>query len=179
MIEFKTSEAPEIMFTASGELKVILTAPRIYAKQFDSLPKGKDLAVQIKEYRKRRSIDANNYFWVLCDEVAKAIGSTKEEIYRQKIKECGVFEILPIKSEAVDEFVSRFSKNGLGWFAESMDASKLEGYQRVMVYFGSSTYNTAEMSRIIESVVADCKELGIPTLTDNEIKSLCESYNIE
>lgn len=177
MIEFKTQN-PELLFTASGELKVILTAPRTEAKNFDTLPKDKDLAVTIKKYSKRRSIDANNYFWTLCDQVAKAIGSTKEDVYKQKIKECGVFEILPIKCEAVDAFVNRFSKNGLGWFAESMDASKLEGYQRVMVYFGSSTYNTEEMSRIIESVVADCHELGIPTLSSNEIKSLCESYNI-
>ena len=178
MVEFKTQK-PEVMFAANGDLKIMFTASRNEAKSFDSLPKDKDLMVTIKRYSKKRSIDANNYFWVLCDEVAKAIHSTKEEVYRQKIKECGVFEILPIKCEAVDAFIERFSKNGLGWFAESMDGSKLEGYQRVMVYFGSSTYNTAEMSRIIESIVADCISLGIPTLSSNEIKSLCESYNID
>lgn len=178
MIEFKTKD-PQLMFTPSGELKVILTAPREMANDFDDLPKDKDLAVSIKKYVKKRSIDANNYFWTLCDEVAKKIKSTKEEVYRQKIKECGVFEIIPIKSEAVNDFIDRFGKNGLGWFAESMEASKLAGFQRVMVYFGSSTYNTAEMSRIIESIIEDCHELGIPTLSTKEVEQLCKSYNIE
>lgn len=177
MVEF-LSKKPELLFTADGRLKVIFTAPRAEARNIDTLPADKDLAVTIKRYSKKRSIDANAYFWVLCDKVAKVVGSTKEEIYRQKIKECGVFEVLPIKCEAVDAFIDRFGKNGLGWFAESMDKSKLEGYQRVMVYFGSSTYNTAEMSRIIESIVEDCKDLGIPTLSEKELKSLCESYNI-
>lgn len=178
MIEFLTQN-PEVMFTANGGLKVMFTAPRGEAAGLDALPKDKDLVVSVKRYHKKRSLDANAYFWVLCDQVAKAIRSTKEEVYRQKIKECGVFEIVPIRADAVEAFIERFSKNGLGWFAESMDGCKLEGFQRVMVYFGSSTYNTAEMSRIIESVVEDCRGLGIPTLSENEIKSLCESYNIE
>lgn len=178
MIELKINEAPEIMFAANGDLKVILTAPRVYAKEFDSLPKGKELAVQIKEYRKKRSIDANNYFWLLCDAVAQKIDSTKEEIYRQKIKEYGVFEIVPIKAEAVESFKAKWSKNGLGWFCEDMDGCKLEGFKRVMVYFGSSSYNTAEMQRLINSIVSDCHELGIPTMTPKEMQRLCEAYNI-
>ncbi len=179
MIEFKANKAPEIMFAANGDLKVILTASRVYAKQFDSLPKEKELAVTIKEYRKKRSIDANNYFWVLCDEVAKKIESTKEEIYKQKIKECGVFEVLPIKAVAVESFKAKWQKNGLGWFCEDMDGCKLEGYKRLMVYFGSSSYNSAEMQRLINSIIEDCHELGISTMTDEEIERLCKAYNVE
>lgn len=178
MVEF-LSNKPELLFTADGRLKVIFTAPRAEARSIEALPKDKDLVVTVKKRTKKRSIDANAYFWVLCDKVAKAINSTKEEVYRQKIRDYGVFEIMPIRCDAVEAFVDRFGKNGLGWFAESMDKSKLEGYQRVMVFFGSSTYNTEEMSRIIESIVEDCKELGIPTLSDSELKSLCESYGIE
>lgn len=177
MVEFKTKD-PEIMFSANGDLKVILTAPRAELKSFDALPKNKDLVVTIKRFAPKRSLDANAYFWKLCDEVAKAVGANKEEIYKTKIRECGVFEMVPIKSEAVADFQKRFAKNGLGWFAESADASKLQGFQRVMVYFGSSTYSTAEMARIIDSIVADCRELGIPTLSDRDLKSLCESYNV-
>ncbi len=178
MIEFLTKN-PEIMFSANGELKVVLTAPRTEAQNFEGLPKDKDLAVSIKRYSKKRSLDANAYFWVLCDKVAKVLGISKEEVYKRKIKECGVFEVLPIKCEVVDAFISRFAKNGLGWFAESTEASKLEGYQRVMVYFGSSSYNSAEMARIIESIMLDCKELGISTLSDKEVASLCEAYNLD
>lgn len=179
MIEFKTGVAPEIMFAANGDLKIVFTASRAYAKQFESLPKGKDLAIQIKEYRKRRSIDANNYFWLLCDEVAKKLNCTKEEIYRQKIKDYGVFEILPIKVEALESFKDKWQKNGLGWFCEDMEGCKLEGYKRIMVYFGSSSYNSKEMCRLINSIVDDCNELGIPTMTPEEMQSLCSAYNVD
>ena len=177
MVEFKTNSAPEIMFAANGDLKVIFTAPRVYAKQFDSLPVGKELAVQVKEYRKKRSLDANNYFWLLCDKVAQATENTKEDIYKQKVKDYGVFEIIPLKVEAVDSFKTKWEKNGLGWFCEDMDGCKIEGYKRVMVYFGSSSYNTKEMSRLINSIIEDCHELGIPTMTPAEIEMLCSAYN--
>ncbi len=179
MIEFKTDVAPEIMFAANGDLKIIFTAPRIYAKQFDSLPQGKELAVQVKEYRKRRSLDANALLWVMCDQIAQKIDSTKEEIYKQFIKDYGVFEILPLKAEAVDGFKAKWEKNGLGWFCEDMEGCKLDGYKRVMVYFGSSAYDTKEMSRVLNKVIEEAQGLGIPTMTQAEVDSLCKAYNID
>ena len=179
MVEFRTSQAPEIMFSANGDLKVIFTAPRIYAKQFDSLPVGKELAVQVKEYRKKRSLDANALLWVLCDQIAQKIDSSKEEVYKRFIKDYGVFEILPVKAEVVESFKAKWGKNGLGWFCEDMDGCKLEGYKRLMVFFGSSSYDTKEMSRVLNHVVEEAQELGITTMQPEEVESLCKAYNVE
>lgn len=178
MIEFKT-QRPEIMFAANGDLKIIFTASRAYAKQFDSLPKDKELVAQVKEYRKKRSLDANAYMWVLCDQIAQKIEASKEEVYKRYIRDYGVFEIIPLKAEAVESFRDKWEKNGLGWFCEDMEGCKIEGYKRVMVYFGSSSYDTKEMSRVINQVVEECHELGISTMTDTEIKQLCAAYNID
>lgn len=178
MVEFLTKD-PEIMFAANGDLKVILTAPRTSAKQFDNLPQGKDLAVEIKQYRKRRSLDANAFLWVLCDQIAQKIDASKEDVYRRFIKEYGTFEIVPIKAKAVESFKDKWGKNGLGWFCEDMDGCKLEGYKRIMVYFGSSSYNTQEMTRVLNQVVEEAKSLGISTMTPAEIESLCKAYNVD
>ena len=33
------------------------------------------LSVEIKKYRKKRSLDANSYCWVLCDKIAKELSN--------------------------------------------------------------------------------------------------------
>ena len=179
MIEFKTSGTPEIMFAANGDLKVIFTAPRIYAKQFDTLPKDKDLMVQVKEYRKKRSLDANAYFWVLCDKVAEAVGSSKEEIYLKKVRKYGVWKDYAIAEEEADEEMEMWAKIGIGWFCERFVNCKIDKCAKIRKYYGSSIYNSKQMWRLINSIIDDCHELGIPTMTNKEIERLCEAYNIE
>ena len=57
-----------------------------------------------------------------------------------------------------------------------MRDSKLEGYTNTINYFGSSVYNTKEMSLLLEEIVTQAKELGIDTMTENEKKALLESW---
>ena len=54
--------------------------------------------------------------------------------------------------------------------------SKLPGYKKVRTYFGSSSYDTREMSVLINSIVDDCKEQGIETMTPDELKSMVEAW---
>ena len=174
MIEFKT-EKPVLSFNFSGKLVVSFTTEKRLAEAFNNLP-DKPLVLTVKEYRPKRSRDANAYFWTLCDKVAEKLNITKEEVYKEKIKECGVFEIVPLKNEAVDRYTAMWGKNGLGWFCESMGASKIQGYTNVITYFGSSTYNSKEMSRITDSLMEDCKELGIQTVSPVELQKMYEEY---
>lgn len=176
MIEFKTQD-PQLMYAPNGDLKVILTAPSYCATQFDELPKNKDLAVTIKKYSKKRSLDANALLWAMCDQIAQKLDTSKEEVYKQFIRDYGVFEIFPIKAEAVDAFKRKWQQNGLGWFCEDMDGSKIKGYNRIVVYFGSSVYDTQEMSRVLNQVMIEARGLGINTLAPAEVTSLCEAYN--
>ena len=162
----------------NGDIKLILTAPQAQRGAISALmdkyrkDKEKDTerlyGAEIAPYNPKRSYEANSYFWVLCDKVAKALKSTKEEIYRKAIREVGQFEIVPIKDLAVDTYIKRWSKNGLGWFAETQEGSKITGYTRVVTYFGSSSYNRSEMTRIIEYLIDECRELGIETITPEE-----------
>jgi hypothetical protein len=95
------------------------------------------------------------------------------------IKDYGVFEILPIRNEAVNDFKFRWSKQGLGWFCEDLGESKLNGYTKLIAYYGSSTYNTQEMTRLIDAVVTDCREQGIDTMPLTDIMLLMNDNDIE
>ena len=136
------------------------------------------LDVEIRKYRARRSLDANAYFWVLVSKLQDVLNIPKELIYKDLIKGIGSYEVIPIKNEAVEKFRQAWSKNGLGWVTETTK-SKLEGFTNVLAYYGSSTYDTKEMARLIDLIVYECNELGIETKSDEEIKSLLESWENE
>ena len=138
----------------------------------DIIENGKLLSIEIKQYRQQRSLDANGLLWVLCQKIAEVIGNTKEEVYKKFIRDVGQFEILPIREDAVDHWITVWNSRGLGWYAEIIDDSKLPGYKKVINFYGSSVYDSKSMSVLIDEVVTQAKELDIETLPPAEIASL-------
>ena len=127
------------------------------------------LSIEVKPYRERRSLDANAYFWVLCDKLAEKLHKSKTEIYREYIKDIGgVSETVCIKNSAVERLCEGWSKNGIGWQTETFP-SKIEGCTNVILYYGSSTYDSAQMNRLLHLITQDCAEQGIEYATPDEI----------
>lgn len=170
MIEFKAENKPKIALLLDGQAEITFTAPKGVIRQFDGLT-DKPLTVTVKEFRQKRSLSQNSYLWVLLDKLAQKVNQSKEDIYKTYIKDYGVFEILPIKNEAVASFKARWQK-GLGWFCEDLGESKLNGYTKLIAYYGSSTYNSKEMTRLIDAVVYDCHVIGIDTMPLSDIMLL-------
>lgn len=129
------------------------------------------LSIEAKKYRKKRSLDANAYCWVLIGKLAEKTGESPIDIYRNNIINVGSYEVIPIKDEAVEKFCEAWHSNGLGWLTTTMK-SKLNGYTNVVAYYGSSTFNTKEMAKLIDSIVQDCKCENIETMPENELKGL-------
>jgi hypothetical protein len=169
--QYNESSMPEIIITCPDR-SVLNNIPELKG----AIANGKKLDVEIKIHRNKRSLDANSYLWVLCQKIAEAIRATKEEVYRKAIREIGQFEIVPIKAAAVDRWIEVWNSKGLGWFAEVMDDSKLPGYKKVISYYGSSVYDTREMSVLIDNIVQECKELGIETMTPAELAALKDNW---
>lgn len=140
----------------------------------------KDLSCHLVRYRKKRSLDANAYFWALCGKLAHKTRQNKTNIYKHLIKEIGDnFEIVPIRNDAVNSWCENWSVKGLGWICEPLGDSKIEGYTNVCCYYGSSTYNTEQMSALLDSVIFDCKEQGIETMTPQELQTLIDRWGEE
>lgn len=133
------------------------------------------LSIEIKKYKNKRSLDANAYMWVLISKLEEKLNISKDIIYKDAIRNIGVYEVIPVKNEAVERFIEAWTKNGLGWVCETTK-SKLEGYTNILAYYGSSTYNTAEMSRLIDFVVQECKQLNIETMTPEQLNILKEEW---
>lgn len=143
----------------------------------DFVKPGEEYEADIKEHRERRSLDANAYFWVLCGKLANALHLPKDEVYRNLIKEVGDnFVILPLRNDAVEKWISNWESKGLGWVCDILGESKLPGYTNVVTYYGSSTYDTKQMSDLIALVVEECKLQGIETMTPQELSLLLEAW---
>lgn len=142
-----------------------------------SIEEGKVYELEIKKAKgRRRSLDSNAYCWVLMDKLAEHYSVPVTEVYRKQVREIGGnSEIICIKDNAVEAFCKGWERNGIGWQTEVMP-SKLEGCSNVKIYYGSSTYDTKQMSRLIDLVVQECKDAGIETMPPDELARLLEEW---
>lgn len=131
----------------------------------------KEKVFEIKEHKVKRSLNANAYCWVLMNKIADAIKSTKEEVYREYIKNKGIFRLITMNKDATNTFIKVWQEKGLGWICD-ISESKYEGMVDVVAYYGTSSYNTKQMANFIDYVVDEAKNLGIETLPPDEIERL-------
>lgn len=159
-----------------GEYQLtISTRDRAVIDLWNDLHEG-DINADIRRFYRRRSRDANAYAWVLIDKLAAALNITKTEVYREAIRSIGgVSDTCCVADKAVRNLVEGWSHNGLGWFAETTP-SKLRGCTNVILYYGSSTYNTKQMSALIDVLVRECKAQHIETLPPHELEAMAAAW---
>lgn len=135
-------------------------------------------AMEIKEYREKRSLSANAYAWVLIGKLAAAQGITPNEVYRYAIQNIGGnTEVMMVPSEGAEKFCKVWATNGLGWQSEVLGPSDALGYCEILCYYGSSSYDTKQMSLLIDSLIQDCKALDIETLSEEKLSAMMENWN--
>lgn len=143
----------------------------------NTLENDKDYELSIDKPTKKRSLDANAYYWVLVNALSEKINIPPSTIYRQHIQDIGGnYEIVPIRDDAVDIWQKNWQNKGLGWICESIGESKLRGYTNMICFYGSSTYDTKQMARLIDLCVQDCKEQDIDTMTEQERSLLLDQW---
>lgn len=158
----------DLSFAMNGKQRLTVELDDDFRREFDRL-KDADVRIEIKKYRKKRSKDANAYAWVLIDKIAAELSIDKDEVYRNAIRSIGgVSEMVCVLDSAVDRLRKGWAKQGLGWHTEVME-SKLPGCKNVVLHFGSSSYDTKQMSLLIDYLVQDAQALGIQTETPEQI----------
>lgn len=130
--------------------------------------KDKEVYIEIKKPSKKRSLDSNAYFWVLCEKLAEEWGTDKEAVYIELLLRFGKFTHIIVKPEAVDRIRRE-------WRASEVYGNVLvdgqEGVQMRCCY-GSHAYDQAEMNKLILGTVRICEENNIVTMTPEEIAAM-------
>jgi hypothetical protein len=170
-----------LQFNESGKCELIICPDRDIRREYAECRKliesGHKLAFEVKEYKKRRSLDANSYCWVLCQKLAEKLGSghTKETIYKEAVRKAGQFDFVAVSDAAVESFIKAWECKGIGWYAEASE-SKIDGCKKIMVYYGSSVYDTSAMAHLIDYIVSECREQGIPILEPWEVEKIKKEW---
>ena len=162
--------------TRKPKISVVLDTNEISI--VEQLKNENKLNIEMKKWYKKRSLDANSYCWVICDLIAKELSkngiTTKEEIYRDAILQVGTFEPFIVQEKTFENFKRIWEKQGLGFLVQ--EVSRKDKCVKVNCYYGSSTYDSKEMSLLIEILVQLAKSLNIETKSKAEIDSLLESW---
>lgn len=168
------------VITDGEDAFLCLCIPYRDAKKFVGEMQPRKYVAEIKQYRKKRSLDANAYAWQLLGKLAAALSTQEvtyspEHVYRELIRDVGDnYEIMPVRNDALERWVQIWESRGLGWVCEDMGPSKIKGYTNTRCFYGSSVYDTAQMSRLIARIVEDCKAAGVETMTPEELARLVE-----
>jgi hypothetical protein len=169
----------EVSYSESGKQKLTLT---LTTKQpIDDLKAlcadKKLLAIEISQQKKKRSLDANSYFWSLLTQLADVLKTSKEELYIEMLKHYGQREkqlISIIDNEEAIAMIYRATNNHCCEVGESELKGKV--FKHLAILIGSSQYDTKAMGILIEGIVSECKEQGIETMSPAELAELKSSW---
>ena len=156
---------------------ITVTVAADFREAYDELKDG-PVEIEIKKARKHRSLEANRYAWVLIDQIAAKTHTKRSEVYRKAIREIGgVSKDMLMKCDAVPIFRRIWESQGLGNQVEVVDVEEETEWASVRVFFGSSTYDTTQMSLLLDSLIQDAESIGIPTITPKEEEKMLQRWS--
>lgn len=132
----------------------------------------KEKLFDISEHKNKRSLNANAYMWALINQIANVMRLSKEDVYLQMLKDYGQSEVISLLSE--------INIDGYFKYYEVIGESSLNGkdFKHIKIYKGSSEFDTKEMSILIDGVVNEAQQLGIETMTPDQIEELKTKWRV-
>lgn len=163
--------------TRKGKIALIIDTKDMDMLDVLNSFKEKKLDIEIKKHIEKRSGRANRYFWELLEKLCDKKGLDKLSEYKRRVIELGIFRVSRVPSKDYETIKKSWENWGEAWFCEVGDTEIIgdEEFKIVFLYYGSSSYNKQQMSRLIDNLVQDCKAIGIETKNQDEIKNLLES----
>lgn len=130
------------------------------------------LSIEAKQYRPKRSLDANALLWACLSEIAVALRADKWDIYLKMLKRYGKYTYICVKPNVVESVKAQWRE------CEEIGTININGQEAVQLlcYFGSSTYDTKEMSVLIDGVISEMEEMGLETPESREVRRAIEEY---
>ncbi len=132
------------------------------------------LSVILKKFKQKRSLDANAMLWACLSDIAKAMNPPvdKWKIYLRMLREYGKYTYICVKPNVVEAVKAQWRETEV---VGDIDINGKKAVQ-MLCYFGSSTYDTKEFSVLLDGVISEMKEMGLPTPTSKEMQKALELW---
>lgn len=165
----------------TGEYIVDLRVNQDVTQAFQKL-KEKEITISFKQFRKKRTLDANAYYWQLLTKLAEAIHVSKPFMHNELLRRYGQTEYFDgrIVTVTIPNTDTAQKKADEDAYVHLSPTSQVRvgndgvEYRTYKLLRGSHSYNTKEMSELIDGLVSECKESGIETLTPDELNRFKE-----
>lgn len=160
--------------------KTVLTVEVDSCGELDKLTE-RDLRLTLVPWREKRSLNANAYFHKLCQMMADVLGTSLTEVKNQMIIDYGQlrFRADGEVEHSIKPDGYEFLRDEVNHYMPTQKTQLLDNGVVYRVYIekrGSHTYDTKEMSRLIDGTVQEAKDLGIETLTPDELERMKASW---
>ena len=133
-----------------------------FRTRYDEL-KGKDLDISVKVFRQKRSLDQNSYAWVLIGKIADKLRACKDDVYLTMLKRYGQGGVIKVQPQNEQAILSSLK------YYEPHEKLYTDTDKYYRIWAGSSGYNTEEMTVFLDGIISEAKEMGIDTLTPDEL----------
>ena len=137
------------------------------------LDQPKDVLFKITLIKKKRSLDANAYCWVLCQKIAEVLQTSKDEVYERMIQRYSTFD-MDEGGYITVTMLQRVPVEKLGGHWRMIGTH--DGFNSYIRLKGSSEMDPKEMNHLITGIVSEAQELGIETMTPRELQRMEELY---
>lgn len=168
---------------SKGILVTLLLAD-VSVQELQALKGLEKLSVVLRQYRKKRSLDANAYYWKLLGKLSEAMKLSKPRTHNLMLRRYGQREELDEKpvlvtvpdTEEAEKAALEAETYHIRPTLQTLTGHDGVVYRTYVMLRGSSTYNTQEMSLLIDGLVSECKDLGIETLPTDELERMMSAY---
>lgn len=152
-------------------------------RELGSIDTNAEYELSINKKRRKRSLDANGYYWVLCDKLAAALRMPKYYIHNMLLADYGTdFEDSSGRRQYVlmkDDDTYMYAKEFHVRPTEKVEDRKGTQYRWFTVVKPSHLYDTKEMSRLIDGAVQECKAQRIETLPPHELEEMLNNWRVK
>ena len=118
----------------------------------------KSLLLKLSVYRKKRSSEANRYFWKCVSILAAGLNNDNWDQYLTELERYGKYTSLISRQDSYPDLQNLWRETKIT--GERKDENGVMYYD-VNCYYGSSSYDTAEFNRLINGVIEDIKDAGL------------------
>lgn len=165
----------------TGKMELTFEVDSVDGEELDRLRQLDELRLKAVRWTEKRSLDANAYYYVLCRKIAEKTAQSLTEVCNQMIAEYGQLEreesggvALVILKDEIDWRKVSYLHLRPTTRTQVLGDGKL--YRVYIIMRGSHTYDTAEMSKLIDGVVSEAKQLGIETMTPEELERMVSTW---
>ena len=161
-----TGRLKDLTMNRDGTQNITVTVSTDFRDMFDRL-KDKDLDVEIKQHREKRSKSANAYFHVLVNKIAGELNESDESVKTRLVIEYGTIArdgdgmAIGFKMPASVNAAKYYKY--IRCFDQRTENGKL--FNCYLVYKETHEMDSKEMAHLIDGTIQEAQELGIETDT--------------